>query len=233
MSGVTIMSPAIIFRDRIDAGEQLAQEIQRIFTKMAASSVAQPIVYALPRGGLPVALPIARSLRCPLDIVVAKKISHPKNPELAIGAVTADGNITWAEETPLNLRNSQLGEIAVKEALKKANSQLAYLTPGRTNFNPEGAIAILVDDGIATGMTIKVAAQALKAQNPTAVWICAPVAPWGLIPCLEQWGDRIILLSAPKSFLSVSRFYAEFPQVETESALACLYQQKEWLVTGD
>lgn len=227
------MSPAIIFRDRIDAGEQLAQEIHRIFTQMAASSVAQPIVYALPRGGLPVALPIARSLRCPLDIVVAKKISHPQNPELAIGAVTADGNIIWSEETPLDLRNSELGEMAVNEALKKANSQLAYLTPGRTKFNPEGAIAILVDDGIATGMTIKVAAIALRAQNPSAVWICAPVAPWSLLPWLEKWGDRIILLSAPKSFLSVSRFYAEFPQVETESALACLYQQKEWLVTGD
>ena len=224
------MSPAIIFRDRIDAGEQLAQEIHQIFTKMAASSVAQPIVYALPRGGLPVALPIARSLRCPLDIVVAKKISHPNNPELAIGAVTADGNITWSEETPLNLRNSQLGEMAVNEALKKADSQLAYLAPGRTKFNHEGAIAILVDDGIATGMTIKVASQALRKQNPVAIWICAPVAPWGLIPWLEKWGDRIILLSAPKSFLSVSRFYEEFPQVETESALACLLQQKEWRV---
>lgn len=223
------MTPAIIFRDRIDAGEQLAQEIHRIFTKMPTCNVAHPIVYALPRGGLPVALPIARSLRCPLDIVVAKKISHPKNPELAIGAVTADGNIIWSEETPLDLRNSQLGEMAVNEALKKADSQLAYFTPSRSKLNPEGAIAILVDDGIATGMTIKVAAIALRAQNPAAVWICAPVAPWGLIPCLEQWGDRIILLSAPKSFLSVSRFYAEFPQVETESALACLLQQKEWL----
>ena len=77
------MSPAITLRDRIDAGEQLAQEIHRIFTQIAdiSSITPVPIVYALPRGGLPVALPIARLLRCPLDIVVAKKISHPKNPE--------------------------------------------------------------------------------------------------------------------------------------------------------
>lgn len=235
------MSPAIILRDRIDAGEQLAQEIHRIFTQIAdVSTVAPvPIVYALPRGGLPVALPIARLLQCPLDIVVAKKISHPKNPELAIGAVTAQKNIIWSEETPLNLRNSELGEMALNEALNKANSQLAQLTPGRPKLNQnalakrERVIAILVDDGIATGMTIAVAAQALKAHNPSAIWICAPVAPWSLLPWLEQWGDRIILLAAPKSFLSVSRFYADFPQVEIEEALACLQQQHEWLVASD
>ncbi len=225
------MSPAIILRDRIDAGERLAQEIHRIFTQIADSNVApRPIVYALPRGGLPVALPIARLLQCPLDIVVAKKISHPKNPELAIGAVTADGNILWSEETPMNLRNSQEGEGALTQAINKANSQLAQLTPGRPQFNHKGALAILVDDGIATGMTINVAAKALRAQNFAQIWIVAPVAPWGLLPELEQWGDRIILLAAPKSFLSVSRFYAEFPQVEIESALACLEQQKQWLV---
>jgi predicted phosphoribosyltransferase len=219
------MSPAIIFRDRADAGEQLAQEIHQIVTKIAAvSSVApRPIVYALPRGGLPVAAPVARLLRCPLDIVVAKKISHPNNPELAIGAVTADGNFLWSEQTPLYLRNSPLGEAALNEALKKAKLQLAIFTsdcPGNFKRNlaasARGAIAILVDDGIATGMTMAVAAQALRAQNLTAVWICAPVAPLGLLPWLEQWGDRIILLAAPESFLSVSRFYAEFPQVEIE-----------------
>lgn len=225
------MSQAIIFRNRIDAGEQLAQEINRIFTQIAdVSNVAPvPIVYALPRGGLPVALPIARLLRCPLDIVVAKKISHPKNPELAIGAVTADGNILWSEETPKNLRNSQESEVALNEAINKANSQLAQLTPGRPEFNHKGVLAILVDDGIATGMTIAVAAQALRAQNPSAIWIVSPVAPWDLLPELEQWGDRIILLASPKSFLSVSRFYGEFPQVEIEEALACLEQQKQWL----
>lgn len=229
------MSPAIIFRDRTDAGEQLAQEIHRILTKIAAvSSVSpRPIVYALPRGGLPMAAPVARLLGCPLDIVVAKKISHPKNPELAIGAVTADGSFLWSEETPWSLRNSQQGEVALSVALDKAKSQLAQLTPGRPRVNPKGAIAIVVDDGIATGMTMAVATQALREQNPAAVWICAPVAPKTLLPWLEQWGDRQILLATPKSFLSVSRFYAEFPQVETEEALACLQQHNDWLAGRD
>lgn len=226
------MLPAMIFRDRIDAGEQLAQEIHGIITKIeAVSSIApRPIVYALPRGGLPVAVPIARILSCPLDIVVAKKISHPKNPELAIGAVTADGSILWDEQTPLRLRNSQQGEAALREALNKAKQQLAVLNSGRPQTNLKNNFAILVDDGIATGMTMAVAAQALKAQNPAVeVWLCAPVAPQSLLPWLDGWGDRVILLETPEFFLSVSRFYAEFPQVETEEALACLQQQKEWL----
>ncbi|MGL4619792.1 MAG: phosphoribosyltransferase, partial [Chroococcidiopsis sp.] len=84
-------------------------------------------------------------------------------------------------------------------------------------------------DGVATGMTMAVAAQTLRSQNHIAVWLCTPVAPQTLLPWLEQWGDRIIVLHTPKSFLSVSRFYEEFPQVETRIALACLQQQKLWL----
>lgn len=223
------MSPAIIFRDRTDAGEQLAQEICQI---LPANNVVRPIVYALPRGGLPVALPVARRLGCPLDVVVAKKIGHPQNPELAIGAVTADGKAFWAEQTPLHLRHSPQGKAALLAACDKAKLQLAQFHSGRPPLNPKGAIAILIDDGIATGMTMAVAAQALREQNPSAIWLCAPVAPSALLPWLQQWGDRIFLLTAPKSFSSVSRFYGEFPQVEIDEALACLHQQKEWLMAN-
>lgn len=224
------MSPAPLFRDRTDAGEQLAQTIHAMVTQTAADGVtAVPIVYALPRGGLPVAAPVARLLGCPLDIVVAKKISHPKNPELAIGAVTADGNVLWAEPTPFGIQHFRQGEAARKEAVNKAQSQLAQLAPACPQVNVQGAIAILVDDGIATGMTMAVAAQALRAQNPAAVWLCTPVAPLSLLPWLQQWGDRIIVLETPQSFLSVSRFYLEFPQVEIEEAFACLQQQNDWL----
>lgn len=225
------MSPSPLFYDRTNAGEQLAQVIHRFVTQITSNTgaVPRPIVYGLPRGGLPVGVPVARLLHCPLDIVVAKKISHPNNPELAIGAVTADGNVLWSEQTSFRLQYSQEGEAALTEAIHKAKLQLAQLSPGCPPVNPEGAIAILVDDGIATGMTMAVAAQALRAQNPAAVWICAPVAPLSLLPWLEQWGDRVILLETPQSFFSVSRFYAEFPQIETEEALACLQQQNDWL----
>ena len=228
------MSTSPLFRDRTDAGEQLAQAIHSIVTQTAADSgvSAPPIVYGLPRGGLPVAVPVARLLNCPLDIVVAKKISHPKNPELAIGAVTASGNVLWATPTPFRRQHARQREAALTEALNKAQSQLAQLTPACPQVNLQGAIAILVDDGIATGMTMAVAAQALREHAPAAVWLCAPVAPLSLLPWLRQWGDRIIVLETPQSFLSVSRFYTEFPQLETEEALVYLQQQKDWLAGG-
>lgn len=221
------MTPFPLFGDRTDAGEQLAQAIHRSLNPEVSRAAA--IVYALPRGGLPVALPVARLLNCPLDIVVAKKISHPKNSELAIGAVTADGNVLWAEDTPVRIQRSREGEVALTEALNKAQFQLKQLSPACPQINPQGAIAILVDDGIATGMTIAVAAHALKAKHPAAIWLCTPVAPPSLLPWLQQWGDHIIVLETPEPFLSVSRFYAEFPQVEIESAISCLEQQNEWL----
>ena len=217
------------FYDRTDAGEQLAEAIRTDVNQMVADGSPLPVVYALPRGGLPVAAPVARLLGCPLDIIVAKKISHPRNPELAIGAVTSSGHVLWATQMPFPRQDSEQREAVLTEALNKAQSQLAQLTPACPLVNIQGAIAILVDDGIATGMTIAVAAQALRAHNPAAVWLCAPVAPRSLLPWLQQWGDRIIVLKTPEPFLSVSCFYADFPQVETESALVYLQQQNEWL----
>lgn len=224
------MTPALVFRDRTDAGEQLAQAIYQDVQQMIAEEVSAPlIVYALPRGGLPVALPVARLLRCPLDIIVAKKISHPKNPELAIGAVTTAGNALWAMHAPFGRKHSPQREAAFAEALNTAKFQQAQLASESPQVDPQGAIAILVDDGIATGMTIAVAAQALREQKAAAVWLCAPVASPGLLNWLKKWGDRVILLDTPQSFLSVSQFYTEFPQVKTEEALFYLQQQKDWL----
>ncbi len=219
------MSSIPLFSDRINAGEQLAQFILRELAQLKTEGVsAQPIVYALPRGGIPVAVPIARILGCPLDIVVAKKITKPQNPELAIGAVTADGHVLWADPKPFRKSQQSLRETALLEAQEKAQAQLAKFSPSCPQISPEGAIAILVDDGIATGMTMAVAVQALKAQNPAQVWISAPVAPAELMTSLQEWGDRVIVLEMPHPFLSVSRFYVEFPQVETSEALAYLQQ---------
>ena len=221
------MSASPIFADRIHAGEELAQAIQAILTQkiIASGTTPVPIVYALPRGGLPVAAPVARLLGCPLTIMVAKKISHPQNPELAIGAVTASGEVLWTQEKLFRKQNLQLRSAALSEAIAKAKSQEAQLSPACPQVNPQGAIAILVDDGIATGMTIAVAACALKALPFAEVWLCAPVAPLTLLPWLRQWGDRVIVLETPQSFFSVSNFYAEFPQVETSEALMYLQQQ--------
>jgi predicted phosphoribosyltransferase len=220
------MSPCPLFRNRDDAGEKLAERVLSEFGKLDdALGSAKPVVYALPRGGLPVAAPVARLLGCPLDVVVAKKIARPENPELAIGACTADGHVLWSQHPSLCRLNPKVREAALRHALEKARDQLAQLAPARPGVSPQGAIAILVDDGIATGMTVAVAAEALRAQQPRAVWVAAPVAPLDLLPSLRQWGERAIVLATPERFLSVSRFYADFPQVEMEEALACLQEQ--------
>ena len=214
------------FDDRADAGEKLAEAVFAELEKLnlTAPEAVKPIVYALPRGGLPIAVPIARLLGCALDVVVAKKITRPDNLELAIGAATADGQVLWQQKP----RNLSFQTLALQQALDRAQSLLADLSPGRPNVSAAGALAILVDDGIATGMTMAVAAQALRAQQPLALWICVPVAPQDLIQFLEEICDRAIVLEAPDPFYSVSRFYAEFSQVETEVALACLMQQNQW-----
>lgn len=215
------------FDDRADAGEKLAEAVADELGKLnlTTQDTIKPIVYALPRGGLPVAVPIARRCGCALDVVVAKKITRPDNLELAIGAATADGQVLWQKQNQPNLR---LQKSALQQAENSAQSLLADLALGRPNVSAAGALAILVDDGIATGMTVAVAAQALQSQQPAALWICAPVAPPELMGFLAQIADKSIILETPHPFYSVSRFYAQFPQVETAEALLCLQRQIEW-----
>jgi predicted phosphoribosyltransferase len=228
------MSSGPLFNDRADAGEQLAQSLLTQITQLQeAGFSASPIVYALPRGGIPVAAPVARQLGCPLDIVVAKKISTPQNPELAIGAVTSEGNVLWARQRLFGKKNSSLWESALRQAQEKAQAQLEQLSIGCSRVNPQGALALLIDDGIATGMTMAAAAQAVKAHEPAQLWICAPVAPAELMKWLQEWCDRVVILETPENFLSVSRFYANFPQVETEEALIYLQQHNSPLTTDN
>ncbi|WP_375499509.1 phosphoribosyltransferase [uncultured Nostoc sp.] len=221
------MSHTPLFADRTHAGEELARVIHDVLTQQTIDSGVKPvpIVYALPRGGVPVAAPIARLLDCPLTIVVAKKISHPENPELAIGAVTTFGNVLWTDQKLFRLKNdARWREVTLNKAINLAKSLEALLIPACPQVNAENATLILVDDGIATGMTIAVAAAALKTLSPAAVWLCTPVAPQTLLPWLEQWGDRTIVLETPEPFRSVSNFYAEFPQVDTLEVLGYLQQ---------
>lgn len=221
-----IMSSALLFSDRAEAGEQLAQLLVSLISDVQTTTgiALLPIVYALPRGGIPVAVPVARLLNCPLDIVVAKKITTPQNPELAIGAVTSEGNVLWARQRLLSKFQSNLRQAALREALDKAQAQLAELSVSCVQVNPQGKLALLVDDGIATGMTVAAASQAVKSLQPAQVWICAPVAPAALMNWLGRWCDRLVVLETPDHFLSVSRFYAHFPQVETEEALTYLQE---------
>ncbi|MBD2089760.1 phosphoribosyltransferase [Microcoleus sp. FACHB-1515] len=221
------MARSLRFDDRHDAGVQLAEAVRAEVDKLGI--VARSIVCALPRGGLPVAAPIAQALNCPLDVIVAKKVTRPENPELAIGAVTADGHILRSRQETFTLWQSGSWRTALTEAQAKAKDQLEQFAPLRPQIDLAGTIAILVDDGIATGLTIAVAARALRHKHPAALLICAPVAPLRMLNLLQQWGDRVVVLTAPSQFSSVSRFYTAFPQVSMEEAIACLTRQNAGL----
>lgn len=224
------------FVNRHEAGEKLAQAVLRTVRQDPELETARFVVYGLPKGGLPIAAPVAMLLDCPLDVIVAKKITRPDNVELAIGAVTADGHVVWdAHRRSTSVLPSYIGlddfksaapasqyDVALQEALYHAQTQLAELSPDSPRFSPQGAIALLVDDGIATGMTIAAAVQAVRSQQPNQIWLCAPVAPLELMPLLQSYSDRVIVLATPHPFYSVSRFYKAFPQVTTAEAAAYL-----------
>jgi putative phosphoribosyl transferase len=211
----------MLFYDRLDAARQLARLIlQEMADREDIGVNLTPIVYALPCGGIPLAVTIANQLNCPLDILVAKKITTAANRELAIGAVTAKGTTVWAEPRFFaKLSLSTLKE-ALARALQKAEeiaAQFALYRP--TNLDNLEKMAIVVDDGIATGLTVKVAVEELKQENAKEIWICAPVAPADLVPYLQQWGDKTILVATPEVFGSVSRFYEHFPQITLKEAI--------------
>lgn len=216
---------AILFADRQEAGEKLAQVVLDERTQELLQAETPFVVYALPRGGLPIAAPVARLLQCPLDIMVAKKITRPDNSELAIGAVTAEGHVVWAFQRRSADQNAALHATALQEAQTHAQSQLRQLDPEGKHCSPTRKIALVVDDGIATGMTMSAAVQALRSQQAAQVWICTPVAPRELMPFLEGLSDRVIVLATPSPFYSVSRFYREFPQVSTEEAASYLHPE--------
>ncbi|XHX75948.1 MAG: phosphoribosyltransferase [Stenomitos frigidus ULC029] len=232
-------SSTLRFADRHEAGEQLAHAVLQEAQQLEPTS--RFVVYALPKGGLPIAQPIAQSLGCPLDVIVAKKITRPDNAELAIGAVTADGYVVWdrhrhhnippgshyssleeQQETRQGVQPYYSDDVALQQAHAHAHAQLEELSPNSPRFSAQGAIALLVDDGIATGMTMAAAIEAVRAQQPAQLWICAPVAPAELMPFLHTYGDRVIILATPHPFYSVSRFYQAFPQVTMAEAAAYL-----------
>ncbi|MBF2028375.1 MAG: phosphoribosyltransferase [Oscillatoriales cyanobacterium C42_A2020_001] len=212
----------VCFTNRQEAGERLAEAVLESLLEQPIANSLPLIVYALPRGGLAVAAPVAEKLGCPLDVIVAKKITRPDNRELAIGAVTSDGQTLWLPRPRSPREPAYLYEMALHEAREKAYSQWQQFAPSRPIVEPQGAISLIVDDGVATGMTMAVAVQALRAQQPAQIWICVPVTPPEILPKLCEWADRVIVLATPSPFYSVSRFYRTFDQVETEDAIACL-----------
>lgn len=202
----------MIFADRTKAGEMLAD-------KLTSYQNQKAVVYALPRGGVMTALPIAKKLQAPLDLIIARKIVHPNFPEYAIGAVAENGHLVLNEDEVSSVSSKYLQEEIKKQRLEAKRRRQLYLK-GRKPLSPRGKIAILVDDGVATGYTLEVGIQELKHQKPKKLILAVPVAPRDIAIKLGRQVDSFVAVEIPKDYAgAVGAYYASFPQVSDEEVI--------------
>jgi predicted phosphoribosyltransferase len=195
------------FKDRVEAGEKLAAALQ----KFAADPDA--VVVALPRGGVVPGAIVAKALGKPLDLVIPRKIGAPGNPEYAIGAVTESGEGVWNEEERERADPTWLQCEIEKEQAEAKRRRETYLV-ARKRIDLAGKTVILVDDGIATGITMRAAIQEVRKAHPKKIVVAVPVAPPDSVSEMKSLIDEVVVLATPMLFGAIGAFYKEFPQLE-------------------
>lgn len=215
------------FIDRQDAGSQLAQLLLSL-------KEANPVVLALPRGGVPVAFEVARALAAPLDLVLAHKIGAPFQNELAVGAV-ANGDhpeiVTDARLiADLNISAEYLEESKVAELQEIARRRRVYLGD-RQPLDIAGRIVIIVDDGIATGATMRAAVRATRRRRPDRIILAVPVASKHTLRRLGQEADQTVCLNTPRNFVAVGAFYRQFKQLRDHEVVDLLDKARAFAPT--
>jgi putative phosphoribosyl transferase len=213
----------IRFLDRHEAGRKLAQDLLRYADQ-------RPAVFALPRGGVPIGYEIAKALRAPLDLILVRKIGVPFQPELAAGAVV-DGDEPQVVLNPTVVEPLRLSEAFLKEETDRKLVEIeerrhAYLS-GRSRVDPRGTTAIVADDGIATGATIKAALRAIRRREPARLVLAAPVAPPETVEALRQEVDAVHCLETPEFFMAIGIFYEDFHQLSDDEVVKLLAEAEE------
>ena len=205
-----------MFEDRIDAGRQLADVIDDHDTEA-------DVVLAIPRGGLPVGRAVADRLGVPLDIVSARKLGAPWNPEVAVGAVASDGTV-WLNE-------SLIGELEIEDAYiqeqieherEAARANVERYRGDRPPLELRGKTVLVVDDGVATGATTIACIRQVRNAAAECVVLAVPVAPPETVERLHAEADEVISVETPPHFQAVGQFYERFEQVSDEQAMAYL-----------
>ena len=196
-----------LFQNRREAGRRLAERLQ------AYAGAAGAVVLGLPRGGLPVAAEVADALGCPLDVLVVRKLGVPGHEELAMGAVASGGRRVVNEEIvhDLRLTPDTVERVAARELAELERRERVF-RGDRAPPRLEGKTVILVDDGIATGATMRSAVAAVRSSAPARVVVATPVAAAESLTRLEGEADEIVCLATPDPFLAVGRWYLDFPQ---------------------
>jgi len=204
------------FRDRIEAGKKLAEQLDSLH-------LHDPLILALPRGGLPVAREVALKLRAPLDVLMVRKIGAPFNPEYGIGAMCEDFHPLFNPAAMLSegYFKEEIERVVAEEKLE-LQRRINNYRGGRPLPRMVGKTVVLVDDGVATGITAAAAAKFLKNVGAEHVIIAAPVCPQGNDPLLEKYSDQIICLQRPPMFSAVGQWYRDFNQVSDAEVITIL-----------
>jgi len=205
----------VIFADRVEAGERLAVALARY-------KGADAVVLAIPRGGVIVGEAVARALGLPLDVVVPRKIGAPGNPELGLGAIAPGVRVLdeWLIER-LGVTEEYLEREIEAEEREIERRERVYRA-GRPPVDVAGKVAIVVDDGVATGGTAIAALRWARAQGAARVVLAVPVAPPGSVAKLAREADEVVVLETPEPFFAVGEWYRRFDQTTDEEVIAAL-----------
>ncbi len=206
----------VLFASRDDAGRQLAGRLEHLRGQAV-------VVLGLPRGGVPVAAQVARALGAPLDVIVVRKIGVPFQPELAMGAVGEDG-VRVSDRHIIRAGAIRPEEFAAAEARERAtvSARAARYRSYRPREPLAGRVAVVVDDGIATGSTARAACQIARAHGAARVVLAVPVAPPGWEERIGADADEMVCVETPPGFYAIGQFYADFSQLTDDDVIACL-----------
>lgn len=210
------------FIDRTDAGRQLAAGLSEDLEGVDC------VVLGLPRGGVPVAAEVARAIDAPLDVLVVRKVGVPGQPELAMGAV-ASGNATVRNVellTALGIDDAAFERYAESQRAE-VRSREQRLRGDRPELPVAGRTVVVVDDGIATGSTMRAALASLRQRDPARIVVAVPVAPAATCADLESLADHVVCLATPRLFRAVGQWYDDFRQVDDEEVRSVLGRARE------
>jgi putative phosphoribosyl transferase len=208
------------FANRREAGAKLGPAV-------ADQQPDDPLVCALPRGGVPIGFEVAEALGCELDVLVVRKVGVPFHPELAMGAV-AEGDVVIENHGIMASVGIDEERFEARAAMERIelDARLSRYREAAPAIDPEGRTAIIVDDGLATGSTALAAIAVLRARGAKAVWLAVPVAPADSIPVMEREADRVVVLERPRRFMAVGAWYRDFSPTSDAEVVDLLHQSR-------